>query len=313
MSRALRIVFAGTPEFAVPSLAALLQETQVLGVYTQPDRPAGRGRKLRPSSVKTLAEHHGLSVFQPLSLKSSQAQEELSALEPDVLVVVAYGLILPEAILDTPRLGCINVHGSLLPRWRGAAPVQRAILAGDLETGVTIMQMERGLDTGPMLQKRATKIRSGESAGELTKRLSQLGAIALIDSLKELQRGESIPVSQDDKDATYAAKISKQEAQLDFGESAKQLALKVRAFNPSPVAFTFLDGGRVRIWEAEVVKKDVSNRPPGQIFTLDDNLLVATGQHALAIRVIQPAGGRPMSGSDYLNARDVQGQVFGVF
>ncbi len=249
----LRVVFAGTPDFAASSLAAVLDsEHEVVAVYTQPDRPAGRGRKLTPSPVKQLAQGHGLPVYQPASLKDADAQAELAALNADVMVVVAYGLLLPQAVLDTPRLGCINVHASLLPRWRGAAPIQRAIEAGDSASGVTIMQMDAGLDTGAMLYEVRTPITSRTTGGDLHDRLAIQGANALVNVLDQLDSDSLEATPQPEEGVTYAAKLSKAEAELDFTQSAEQLARKIRAFNPWPVAWCTLGNDRLRLLMASV-------------------------------------------------------------
>ncbi|WP_081136608.1 methionyl-tRNA formyltransferase, partial [Halomonas sp. BC2] len=262
----LRVVFAGTPDFAASSLAALLDsEHEVVAVYTQPDRPAGRGRKLTPSPVKQLAQAQALPVYQPISLKDAEAQAELAALNADVMVVVAYGLLLPQAVLDTPRLGCINVHASLLPRWRGAAPIQRAIEAGDSASGVTIMQMDAGLDTGAMLHEVRTPITPRTTGGDLHDRLAIQGANALIHVLDNLDNGSLQATAQPDEGVTYAAKLSKAEAELDFSQPAEQLARKIRAFNPWPVAWCALGNDRLRLLMASVEPGEQPACPPGTL------------------------------------------------
>ncbi|MGG4616385.1 methionyl-tRNA formyltransferase, partial [Pseudomonas aeruginosa] len=241
MSQALRIVFAGTPEFAAEHLKALLDTPhRIVAVYTQPDRPAGRGQKLMPSAVKSLALEHGLPVMQPQSLRNAEAQAELAALRADLMVVVAYGLILPQAVLDIPRLGCINSHASLLPRWRGAAPIQRAMEAGDAESGVTVMQMEAGLDTGPMLLKVSTPISAADTGGSLHDRLAALGPKAVVEAIAGLAAGTLHGEIQDDALATYAHKLNKDEARLDWSRPAVELERQVRAFTPWPVCHTSL-------------------------------------------------------------------------
>jgi len=243
MSQALRIVFAGTPEFAAEHLKALLDSPhEIVAVYTQPDRPAGRGQKLMPSPVKQLAAQHGLPVLQPPTLRAPEAQAELAALQPDLMVVVAYGLILPQAVLDIPRLGCINSHASLLPRWRGAAPIQRAVQAGDAESGVTVMQMEAGLDTGPMLLKVSTPISAEDTGGSLHDRLARLGPPAVVEAIAGLAAGTLKGEVQNDALATYAHKLSKDEAKLDWSRPAVELERAVRAFDPWPVCHTTLNG-----------------------------------------------------------------------
>jgi len=308
---ALRVAFAGTPEFALPALEALLGSGHtVVGVLTQPDRPAGRGRHLASSPVKTAAVRHGLPVSQPQSLKSAEGRSDLSAWHPDVLVVVAYGLILPQAALDTPRLGCLNIHASLLPRWRGAAPIQRAILAGDARTGVTIMRMDAGLDTGPMLLQRSVAIEPGETAGSLHDRLARLGGAALLESLTDLaaDRGRSTP--QPDDGITYAAKIDKKEALIDWSESAEQIERRVRAFNPWPIAETRLDGEQLRIHRARAA--DGKSGPPGRIVELThEGMIVACGSGQLIVTEVQRPGRRPVSAHDLANSLPLQDRRLG--
>lgn len=283
MSADLRIVFMGTPEFAVPTLEALVAAGhRVVAVYSQPPRPAGRGKRLQPSPVHGAAEALGIAVHCPVSLKGAEEQAAFAALDADVAVVAAYGLILPPAVLAAPRLGCLNVHGSLLPRWRGAAPVQRAILAGDAETGVTIMQMERGLDTGPMLARVTTPV-AGKTAGELTAELARIGAQAMVDVLADLPGHP--PQVQPEDGVTYAAKIDKAESRLDFTLPAIQLERCVRAFAPAPGAFFEWQGERYRVLAAEVV---AASGTPGTV--IDDRLTIACGQGALAPRLVQRAG-----------------------
>ena len=304
----LRVVFAGTPDFAASSLAAVLDsEHEVVAVYTQPDRPAGRGRKLTPSPVKQLAQEHGLPVVQPASLKDADAQAELAALNADVMVVVAYGLLLPQAVLDTPRLGCINVHASLLPRWRGAAPIQRAIEAGDSASGVTIMQMDAGLDTGAMLYEVRTPITSRTTGGDLHDQLAIQGANALIHVLDNLDNGSLEATPQPEEGVTYAAKLSKAEAELDFSQPAEQLARKIRAFNPWPVAWCTLGNDRLRLLMASVEQGEQPPSPPGTLLEHgDDHLRIACGeqgQEVLCVSRAQLPGGKAMAVRDLLNAR----------
>jgi len=304
----MRIVFAGTPEFAVPSLRAAAARGEVVGVYTQPDRPAGRGRGLQPSPVKLEAVQRGLPVFQPETLRNEAAREALRALEPDLVVVVAYGLLLPQAVLDIPRHGCWNVHASLLPRWRGAAPIQRAIEAGDAETGVCLMQMEKGLDTGPVLLSRRTPIGAGETAGELHDRLAALGAEVLADGLGLLRAGiRPVAVPQPDQGATYARKLEKAEAKLDWSQPADALARKVRAFQPWPVAEARLDGERVRIHAAEALPLAHDAAPGTVLLARREGIDVACGEGALRVTRLQREGGRPIAVADYLNARRDRG------
>lgn len=304
----LRVVFAGTPDFAASSLAAVLDsEHEVVAVYTQPDRPAGRGRKLTPSPAKQLAQEHGLPVVQPASLKDADDQAELAALNADVMVVVAYGLLLPQAVLDTPRLGCINVHASLLPRWRGAAPIQRAIEAGDSVSGVTIMQMDAGLDTGAMLYEVRTPITSRTTGGDLHDRLAIQGANALIHVLDNLDNGSLEATPQPEEGVTYAAKLSKAEAELDFSQPAEQLARKIRAFNPWPVAWCTLGNDRLRLLMASVEQGEQPPSPPGTLLEHgDDHLRIACGeqgQEVLCVSRAQLPGGKAMAVRDLLNAR----------
>ena len=300
----MKIVFAGTPEFAVSSLRAAARHHEVVGVYTQPDRPAGRGRGLMPSPVKLEAIARGIPVFQPESLKTAEAQQELLALQPDLMVVVAYGLILPKAVLAIPTHGCWNVHASLLPRWRGAAPIQRAIQAGDTETGVCLMQMEAGLDTGPVLQRQHTPIQAGELGGSLHDRLAELGAQVLSDGLGLLRAGlKPISQPQPEQGVTYAHKLDKAEARLDWSGDAQALGRTVRAFNPWPIAEAQLAGERVRIHGA-VALADNQGKPPGTLLAAGrEGIDIACGQGALRLRVLQREGGKAITAADYLNAR----------
>lgn len=305
MNAPLRIVFAGTPEFAAQSLAALLEtEHDILGVYTQPDRPAGRGRKLTPSPVKALALEHQLPVFQPLSLRTPEAQAELAALQPDLMIVVAYGLLLPQAVLDIPRLGCLNVHASLLPRWRGAAPIQRALLAGDHETGITLMQMDVGLDTGAMLYKTHLQIAEDETSGQLHDRLAQLGAQTLVTGLEHLVAGKLTPEAQDDTLACYAHKLSKEEGLIDWTLSAQTLARQVRGLNPWPVCYTQMAEATLRIWEAEPSQLSHTSAAPGTLIALDkQGLHVQTGSGVLCIRHLQLPGAKAQPLAALLNGK----------
>ncbi len=301
---ALRIVFAGTPGFAVPCLRAAAERGEVVGVYTQPDRPSGRGRQLSASPVKVEALARGLPVFQPENFKSAAAREQLRELKPDLMVVVAYGLILPQSVLDIPRMGCWNVHASLLPRWRGAAPIQRAIEAGDAQSGVCLMQMEKGLDTGPVLLSLATPITAHDTGGSLHDRLSQMGAEVLADGLKLLRAGmRPLVVPQPTEGVTYAHKLDKAEARLDWSLSAVTLANKVRAFSPWPVAEAELAGERLRIHEAIAIPLD-HRQPPGTVLAATrGGLDIACGEGALRLQQVQREGGRPVAIADYLNAR----------
>jgi methionyl-tRNA formyltransferase len=314
----LRIVFAGTPDFAAESLKALLQsgEHEVVAVYTQPDRPAGRGRELKASPVKELAVARKIPVLQPLNFKDSSIVAELAALEPDLMVVAAYGLILPRSVLDIPRLGCLNVHASLLPRWRGAAPIQRAILAGDRETGITIMQMEEGLDTGPMRLRMSCPISASDTAGSLHDRLALLGGEALVAALELLEEGELPAEKQDDSLATYATKLSKEEARLDWTRPAAELDRAVRAYNPVPVAFTTLGDQTLRVWEARATDATTFCTPGMIIAAGREGLAVACGGGSvLCIETLQLPGGKPLSILQLLNARRDQlaaGQILGA-
>ena len=309
MTSRLRLVFAGTPEFAVPCLdACLAAAADVVAVYTQPDRPAGRGRKLASSPVKQRALAANIPVEQPETLRDPQAQRRLAEYACDLMIVVAYGLILPKKVLAIPRLGCWNVHASLLPRWRGAAPIQRAILAGDSETGVDLMQMEAGLDTGPVLIERRTPISRDDTGGTLHDRLAKLGAETIAEGLARLARGDALPPrAQSETGIEYAHKLDKSEARLDWNEAASVLERKVRAFDPWPAAEAELRGERVRIWSAEAIDAR-TDRPPGTIVaTGRDAIDVATGKGLLRILEIQREGGRRISVRDWQNAQRPRG------
>jgi len=306
MPETLRIIFAGTPDFAVPSLQALLEAGHdVVAVYTQPDRPAGRGRKLTASPVKLCAEQHDLPIEQPLSLKDPDAQAQLASYNADLMVVVAYGQLLPLVVLDTPRLGCINVHASLLPRWRGAAPIQRAILAGDGETGVTIMQMAEGLDTGDMLAKVTTAIDVNETAAELHDRLAPLGKAALLEVIEQLATGTATPEVQDDALSCYATKLKKDEAPLNWHKSTSELQRQVCAFNPFPVATAQLGDEILRVWRSQISTQSPAGQGhAGQIVSADkQGISVQTGDGVLQILELQAPGKKRMSATDFVNAR----------
>lgn len=314
MSRSLRIVFAGTPEFAASHLQALLDsEHSVIAVYTQPDRPAGRGQKLTPSPVKQLASKHNIPVLQPLNLRSTEAQQELAAFNADLMVVVAYGLILPQAVLDSPRLGCINSHASLLPRWRGAAPIQRAIEAGDTESGITVMQMEAGLDTGPMLLKVKTPILATDTAGSLHDRLASLGPDAVLQAIQGLADGSINAEKQLEGLATYAHKLNKQAALIDWQRPAAALDCQIRAMHPWPVAHTTLAGETLKIHTAQVSE---GHGQPGEILSAErEGLLVACGEQALRLTHLQLPNGKALAFSDLLNSKKdlfQTGQVLGL-
>lgn len=298
----MRIVFAGTPEFAAEHLKALLDSPhEIVAVYTQPDRPAGRGQKLAPSPVKQLAATHDIPVLQPLTLRNAEAQAELAALQPDLMVVVAYGLILPQAVLDIPRLGCINSHASLLPRWRGAAPIQRAVQAGDAQSGVTVMRMEAGLDTGPMLLKVNTPISADDTGGSLHDRLAEMGPPAVLEAIAGLEAGTLQGEMQDDALATYAHKLNKDEARIDWARPAVELERLVRAFNPWPVCHSTLGGESVKVLAAQL---STGQGAPGEILRASkDGLVVACGEQALCLTRLQLPGGKPLNFSDLFNSR----------
>jgi methionyl-tRNA formyltransferase len=312
----LRIAFAGTPHFALPALRALLaSEHRVVGVLTQPDRPAGRGLDLRASPVKLLASttQPTLPISQTPTLKSPEGRAALAEWAPELLVVVAYGLILPPAVLAMPRLGCLNIHGSLLPRWRGAAPIQRALLAGDTETGVTIMQLDEGLDTGPILLERRRPIGTHETAGDLHDALAELGAAALLEAIEGLAAGKIEPRPQPAAGATYAPKIDKAEARIDWNAPAADLDRQIRAFNPWPIAETRFAGDSLRLMRASVVDAAAQEAAPGTVLGIaDDGLRVACGRGVLAVRELQRPGKRPTSARDFANAVRLTGLRFGT-
>ena len=316
----LRVAFAGTPEFAVPTLRALADSPHALvGVLTQPDRPAGRGRELTASPVKRLAQELQLPLSQPATLQNAAARALLASWGADALVVVAYGLILPPAVLALPRLGCLNVHASLLPRWRGAAPVQRAILAGDTETGITIMQMDAGLDTGPILAQERIPIDPRANSQQLLARLAQLGAALLLATLEQAQTGLLRPRTQPDQGVAYAAKIGKAEARIDWGRTAEDIARQVRAFNPRPVAETRWLGQQLRIWQAHAVETpaageagaDAARAQPGEILGLDhEQLMIQCGRGRLALMSLQLAGRRVLSAAEFVSGQSLDGARF---
>ena len=301
---ALNIVFAGTPDFAAGHLQALIDSRHnVVGVYSQPDRPAGRGKKLQPSPVKQLALEHNIPVFQPLNFKQEGAIAELDSLNADIMIVVAYGLLLPLAVLEAPKMGCLNVHASILPRWRGAAPIQRAIQAGDTETGITIMQMDVGLDTGDMLSKTLLDIHADETGGSLHDRLLEKGPTALLQTLTLLQAGEAIAEKQDDSLANYAHKLTKEEALIDWCLPAKDIELSVRAFNPFPCAFTLLGDQRIKVWQA-ITLDETTNLLPGTIARVsNDGIDVATGAGMIRLLNIQLIGKKAMTVRDFINGQ----------
>ena len=301
---ALRILFAGTPEFAALHLQALINsEHEVIGVYTQPDRPAGRGKKLQPSPVKQVALDNGLPVYQPLNFKDAADVEQLKSLNADVMVVVAYGLILPQSVLDAPKYGCLNVHASLLPRWRGAAPIQRCIEAGDKLTGITIMQMDKGLDTGAMLSKVTTGILSDDTGGSLHDRLAELGPPALLATLAQVEAGTLQPEKQNDALANYAHKLLKEEALIDWQQPADEIALRVRAFNPFPMAYTLLGDERIRVLMAEALEQTTALLPGTIIRAGAEGLDVACGDGVLRIPQVQLPGKKAMRVADVINGQ----------
>ncbi len=304
MSDSLRIIFAGTPDFAARHLAALLNsQHQIVGVLTPPDKPAGRGQKLTPSPVKALAEEHDIPVFQPKTLRTEESQQWIMEQQADIMVVVAYGLILPQAVLDIPRLGCLNVHGSLLPRWRGAAPIQRSIWAGDQETGVTIMQMDKGLDTGDMLLKATCPITNEDTSASLYEKLANIGPEALLDTLSLITSGKCQPESQNDTFVTYAEKLSKDEAKVDWNLPATQIERCVRAFNPWPMSFFLINDQPVKIWRTEVIAEQTT-QAPGTIINADkQGIQIATANGILNITHLQPPGKKAMSAADFLNSK----------
>lgn len=297
----LRIIFAGTPDFAAAHLQALLDSRhEVIAVYSQPDRPAGRGKKLKASPVKELALTHDIPVLQPVNFKAESDQQQLKDLNADLMVVVAYGLLLPKVILDAPKRGCINVHGSILPRWRGAAPIQRAIEAGDSETGVTIMQMDIGLDTGDMLLKATCPITSATTTASLHDTLIELGQPALLQTLELIASNSLEPEQQEDSLSNYAAKITKDEAQIDWSRPAVELQRCIRAFNPFPVCFTQLQGERLRVWSAELIESN-SSATPGSIVSVDnDGIVVSCGAGQLRLTTLQLPGKKAMAVADIL-------------
>ncbi len=307
----MRIIFAGTPQFAAAALEALLVHGfDVVAVLTQPDRPAGRGMRLAPSPVKQLAQACGLSVLQPASLKHADIQGELAAYGADVMVVAAYGLILPQAVLEIPRYGCLNIHASLLPRWRGAAPIQRAILAGDTETGITIMQMDVGLDTGDMLLKKACPIDAQDTAQTLHDKLALVGAEAIVEALQLLEQGKLMPEIQDGSLATYATKLTKEEARINWSDDAEQIARAVRAYIPFPVAYTLMDEIPIKILQASVLNEVKGS--PGEVLKAEKSgVIVACGKGGLRLEVLQRPNAKAMPAGQFTQGFALQsGSLF---
>lgn len=310
----MRIIFAGTPDFAATTLAALLTtDHQVCAVYSQPDRPAGRGRKLTASPVKQLALQHQIPVEQPINFKEETDRTKLASYQADLMIVVAYGLLLPQSVLDTPRLGCINVHASLLPRWRGAAPIQRAILAGDSKTGVCIMQMEAGLDTGPVLQCAEIPIEATDTGERLHDKLARLGADTLLKTLNNFEHLQALASPQNDAESCYAAKLHKAEANIDWSQPAVQIDRQIRAFNSWPVAQTPWQDKMLRIWNAAVIDTHDQNAAPGTIVQVERHGIdIATGNGAIRVLTLQAPGKKAMPVSDFLNAHPLKaGDHFG--
>lgn len=306
----MRIIFAGTPDFAVPALTALhAAGHEILAVYTQPDRPAGRGRKLAASPVKRCALELGIPVAQPENLRDKAARQQLAAYAPELMVVVAYGLLLPQVALDIPQRGCVNIHASLLPRWRGAAPIQRAIEAGDAESGVSIMHMEKGLDTGPVLLEKRFRLRPRETGGSLHDALAEVGAKAITEAVDGLAANALKPVAQSEQGVTYARKLEKAEAAIDWQQAADRIERRIRAFNPWPVCHAELDGERIRIWEA-VALPEVAGEPGEIVAATPEGIDVAAGKGGLRILRLQAPGKNPMAARDFLNSRDPRGKRF---
>jgi methionyl-tRNA formyltransferase len=308
----MKIVFAGTPDFAVPTLQTLLKTPhQVCGVYTQPDRPAGRGRKLSASPVKALALSAEIPVYQPENFRSAEAIQQLAALDADLMVVVAYGLILPQAVLDIPKHGCVNVHGSLLPRWRGAAPIHRAVMAGDTKTGITIMKVVKKLDAGDMLYKIECPITADTTSSSLHDQLAQMGAEGLVKVVEQIANGSLQAEPQDENLVTYAQKLEKQESNLDWQNSALELDRKIRGLNAWPVAQTSFRGQVLRIWRSQILEK-AAEQAPGTISCAEHALDVATGEGVLRLLEVQLPGGKRIAGKDFMNAHPADQAILGV-
>ena len=303
----LKIIFAGTPDFAASALLALIEsEHEIVAVYTQPDRPAGRGRKLHASPVKDVALKHDIPVLQPEKLKDTESHNALRAFNADVMIVAAYGLILPQAALDIPRLGCLNIHASLLPRWRGAAPIQRAIAAGDKESGITIMQMNAGLDTGDILLLSSCPINDSDNGGDLHDRLAEMGAKTILEVLKDLESDKIKPIKQDDALATYAHKLDKKEAIINWQDSAKNIERLIRAFNPWPVAFTYINNKTLRIWQAQALSDNSELEEGTIISTNKKGIDISCGEGALRLLKLQPSGSKAMDVASFMNGHAKQ-------
>jgi len=304
----MKIIFAGTPVFAATALDALIHENHDIAlVLTQPDRPAGRGMKMVASAVKQLAQTNNLRLLQPATLKTPEIQAQLHEINADVMIVAAYGLILPEVVLKIPRFGCLNIHASLLPRWRGAAPIQRAILAGDLETGITIMQMDTGLDTGAMLLKEYIPVAHNDTAQTLHDKLSEMGAKAIVKTLPLMQQKKITPVEQDESQACYARKITKAEAQIDWNETAEQIDRMIRAYNPAPGAFTSFSGHTIKIWQASLIKLSTPTGQAGKVLSTGRNgITVACGDGFIQLEIIQRSGGKRLTASEFLAGFEMQ-------
>jgi methionyl-tRNA formyltransferase len=301
----MKIIFAGTPQFAATALAALHKGHQIIAVLTQPDRPAGRGMRLVASPVKQFALQHGLKVLQPENLKTGSVQQSIAALNADVMVVAAYGLILPKAVLQLPRYGCLNIHASLLPRWRGAAPIQRAILAGDKETGITIMQMDEGLDTGDMLLRHVCPIETNDTARSLQDKLAEMGAGSILETLRLLKANLLTPVKQDNDAASYAPKLTKGEARIEWRQDARQIERAVRAYNPFPVCHARLNGVAIKIWQAALCTDKRGD--PGRVIEVNKRgITVACGNGALRLEVLQRPGGKAQPAEQFLQAVPVE-------
>ncbi|ORU92675.1 MAG: methionyl-tRNA formyltransferase [Cycloclasticus sp. symbiont of Bathymodiolus heckerae] len=307
----MNIIFAGTPDFSIPTLKALIaSDHNVCAVYTQPDRPAGRGRKVQQSPIKQFALEQSIPVEQPLNFKTQESLDTLTAYKADVMIVVAYGIILPETVLSTPRFGCINIHASLLPHWRGAAPIQRAILSGDNETGVTLMQMDKGLDTGDMLAKVTCPIMPQDTSSTLHNKLSILGSDTLINLLVDIENGNAQPTPQPTSEVSYAHKLSKQEAMVNWNKPAADVQRAIQGYNPWPVAHTLIHGKPLRIWQATITA-EAANDKPGQIKIQGSQLFVACSDYHIEVIELQPANKRRMAASDYLAAHQINELVLG--